>query len=64
VIETVATALAAVSGLLFAGNVFVLGASLMHRREAALRALKPFYRIVSLLLLSDSRADGDRHRHV
>jgi hypothetical protein len=64
VIETVATALAALTSLLFVGNVFVVGASVIHRREDALRALKPFYRVVSLLLLSDSRADRDRHRHI
>lgn len=60
VIETLAVGLATVAGALAVGNVFVIGASILHRRKDAMRALQPFSRIVSLLLLSDTQSDCDR----
>lgn len=61
-INVLSALMAAVSGALVVANVFVMIATLLHKRRAAMRFLAHFSRVVTMLRLSDSYTPSRPYR--
>jgi hypothetical protein len=61
-INTLSVVLAFVAGSLISANLFVLVATLLHRRKSAMRFLSHFSRAIMMLRLSDSVTPSRFHR--
>lgn len=62
-IDALSAVMALTAGSLVAANVFVIVATLLHRRRFAMRFLSHFTRAVTLLRLSDTFGASRPYRH-
>lgn len=61
-VDVLSALMAFVAGMLVSANVYVVIASLLHKRKSAMRNLAQFSRVVMLLRLSDSVSPSKPYR--